>query len=529
MRGRASTGEAGRVLIESVDADPFGLVGQLFDGTYRIIRVVGGGSFGVVYEAEHQKLAKRCALKVLKLEGLRNPEVAVERFWREARTCEALKDAGAIAVHDARVEQPHGRLYFAMDLLNGVSLHTPWMSAPERRMAPVEALGCIRQVASCMAVAHEAGIVHRDLKPENIFICRDHTVKVLDFGCALIRSEPRLTAPGHVIGLPYYMPPDQLDYLRTTPDLRVDIYALGVTLYHILSGRWVYPLHHDPLVVAKHVLVAPPTDIGTVAPFLPPSVLALVRRAMARNPDDRFQTMRDLEDAIGRVLRSGEVELRVSPDASTLARTAPRRSPVRTLLERLGRASLPVAHAPASASGAGAQGQAAPPSAQNLVDNRHAPARRAPSRDAVAPSNAAHRERRPASQPPRAAERPRRSIRARVLVVAAAGASVIGTGGWLAMRHTLRSTPALPESRVAEPKEAAPSMEHPVSTHAAVAASSSPVMMAAQPHVIGGKAEAPRRRKTDRAPEALQQNSTQAKTAPATTIDDDNGLAPLPQ
>jgi serine/threonine protein kinase len=323
------------VLLDDTTSDPFRLVGTIFDGTYRIERVVGGGSFGVVYAATHQQLRRRVALKVLKLENVREPEVMIERFWREARSSAALKNAGAIEVHDARVERPGGRIYYSMDLLSGVSLQTRWMASPQRQMAPAEALGCIRQVASSMAVAHAAGIVHRDLKPENIFLCRDRSVRVLDFGCAHIKHEPRITAAGRVLGLPYYMPPEQLDFGRNTPDPRMDVYALGVTLYHILSGRFVYPAHHDPIVVVKHVLVGPPIDIGQVAPDLPVELHQVIRRAMARNPEDRFQTMAEFEAAIGKLLRSGAVPLRVGADASTLAKTLQRRSGQRTLLERL--------------------------------------------------------------------------------------------------------------------------------------------------------------------------------------------------
>src|SRR4051812_35550477 len=97
---------------EQTSRDYFKLVGKMFDGTYAIERVVGEGSFGVVYEARHAKLRKTCAVKVLKLDGAKDPHVVMERFWREARATAALKHAGAIEIHDARVEQPSGRLYY---------------------------------------------------------------------------------------------------------------------------------------------------------------------------------------------------------------------------------------------------------------------------------------------------------------------------------------------------------------------------------------------------------------------------------
>jgi serine/threonine-protein kinase len=306
--------------------DPFGLVGQLFDGRYEVARVIGSGSFGVVYEAKHTTLRKPCALKVLKLERMWQPKVVLERFWREARASSALRSSGAIEVYDASVEQPGGRFYYSMELLRGASLQARWLAAPKGRIAPADALACVRQVAASMAVAHEAGIVHRDLKPDNIFICDDRSIKVLDFGCAHIRHEPRLTGLGQIIGLAHYMPPEQLD-LRTesaartamTPDPRTDIYALGVTLYHILTGRWVYE-YEDPRLVINEVLAGPPPDVATVAPELPPSLCALVRRAIAREARDRFQTMGEFVSAIDDASRAANVLLRVGPDAMTLER-----------------------------------------------------------------------------------------------------------------------------------------------------------------------------------------------------------------
>lgn len=327
-----------------VPEDPFSLVGQVFDGNYDIIRVVGSGGLGVVYEARHKQLKQSRALKVLKVANLRDPKTAIERLWREARSCSALKDAGAVEVYEARVEEPGRRPYYVMDLLLGVSLHTQWMASPQRRMNPAEALNCLRQVARSMGAAHAAGIVHRDLKPENIFLCRDGAVKVLDFGSAHIAEEPRLTAPGALIGMPHYMPPEQLDFMRSKPDPRMDIYALGVTLYHVLSGRHVYPQHHDPVVVAKDVYLNPPRDLGDVAPDLPGDLHALVRRAIARNPEDRFATMQALEGEISRVLRSGAVPLRIGPSAATLSKT--QGGTKKTLLQRL----LPRRESPASES-----------------------------------------------------------------------------------------------------------------------------------------------------------------------------------
>jgi serine/threonine protein kinase len=312
------------LLIDDPHADVFGLVGKLFDDTYQVTRVVGAGSVGVVYEAMHTKLRARRALKILRVEGVRDPERMLERFWREARASASLRNAGAVEVYDARLARESRRPYFAMDLLDGISLHTQWSLSPGKRMPVAEALGCARQIAECMTVAHAAGIVHRDLKPENIFLARDHSVKVLDFGCALIAQEPRLTAPGMMIGLPLYQPPEQLDFVRArTPDPRMDVYALGVTLYHVLSGQYVYPLHRDPLVVARYVHEGPPRDIATVAPDLPPAVHSLVRRAIARNPEERMSSMDAVAAEISRLLKSGDVPLHVYPHSATVARTRP--------------------------------------------------------------------------------------------------------------------------------------------------------------------------------------------------------------
>jgi serine/threonine-protein kinase len=411
--------------------DPFGLVGTSFDAHYEIQRVVGEGSFGVVYAALHRELRKHRAIKVLKVEHVREPKVVIERFWREARASTELKHAGAVEVYDARIAQPGGQLYYAMELLNGVSLHTRWLSCPQQRMPPVEALGIIRQVAAHLAVAHAAGIVHRDLKPENIFLCRDHSIKLLDFGCALMKEEPRLTTPGVLLGLPHYRAPDQLDLYRRSPsDARADIYALGVTLYHLLGGKLVYSGDH-PAIVAKNIHLGPPTDIVEVAPDLPPSLHALIRRAMARNPEDRYQSMGELEEAIGKLLRGGELSMRVGVDASTLARTIER---PRTLIRRLLSHSRPVAHAERTTVGGRSAKVAAPEAAQpQRVDEVQA------------------RRARPLLQPPVAAASPvaplpikqgaQRRLSRTATVVAAATVAV-GCAGWLLHRGLSNPAPS---------------------------------------------------------------------------------------
>lgn len=286
-----------QVLGEPVDEPR---LGQVVLGRYRVVGTVGRGAQAVIYEAEHLTLKRRVAIKLLLVRSPADREIALLRFQREAEILARLSHPSIAQVFD--VDTHAGGLpVMVMELLRGETVRerlargrpVPWRSA----------FRLIAQAADGLAVAHEAGVVHRDLKPDNLFLCSDGTLKVLDFGIAtrLHRREdeprpPRLTAVNQVLGTPSYMSPEQLRHVRDL-DGRSDLYSLGCVLYNLISGRRVWPRAELP-ALARLVLTAHPIDIQRHLPTLPDPAARVVRRAMERDRDQRFQTMKQLRAAL---------------------------------------------------------------------------------------------------------------------------------------------------------------------------------------------------------------------------------------
>lgn len=278
--------------------DPLGLCGQVLAETYEVLSPIGAGGFGAVYRARHLMLNRIVALKVQRSSAeLR--EHLVERVRREAQACWQLHDAGAVEVYDCRRDPATGRMFIAMEMLVGRSLWSRWNAA--RTLPPEEAVLHVRRAARCLAVAHARGFVHRDIKPENIFLCDDGSLRVLDFGSVLMIDAARLTRPGEFLGTTCYMPDEQL--LRPTGQLdgRVDVYALGVVLYHLLTGRLLYARPQELMVVEGHVHRAPPVDILDVAPLVPRELARVVRKAVARDAEARYASMNSFIDDLDRL------------------------------------------------------------------------------------------------------------------------------------------------------------------------------------------------------------------------------------
>ena len=269
------------------------LVGTTLDGRYRIVRELGRGGMGAVYEAHHTGIDRRLAVKVLHAEVAGEPAV-LERFRREARITGALGHPNIIQVTDTG-NTPGGAPYLVMELLEGRSL-----SSVLRRSVPLglrQALDIIVPVLRALSAVHANGIVHRDLKPENIFLAEgigadgagETVVKVLDFGI----SKPvdtklegsTLTATGTVVGTPYYMSPEQVR--GKDVDHRTDLYACGVILYEMLMGRAPFDADNfGDLFVA--ILTEAPAPVRALRPELPEALEEVVHRAMARDKEERF-------------------------------------------------------------------------------------------------------------------------------------------------------------------------------------------------------------------------------------------------
>jgi Flp pilus assembly protein TadD len=254
-------------------------------GPYRLVREIGSGGMGVVYEAEDTRLRRRVAIKLLPPEHSRD-RAAKDRFLREARAASALDDPHICTVHD--VGEHDGRLYIVMTYYEGETLKERLARGP----LPVdEARRIAVQVARALARAHEAGIVHRDIKPANVMLTRRGEVKVLDFGIAKRSDDTTLTRTGSSPGTPAYMSPEQA---RGEPvDGRTDLWSLGVLLYEMLAGRRPFAGDHEPAILSA-VQSREPERLDRVRPEVPPELARTVAKALAKEPGRRQQSAAEL-------------------------------------------------------------------------------------------------------------------------------------------------------------------------------------------------------------------------------------------
>jgi len=303
-------------------------------GSYKITDIIGEGGMAVVYQAEHVLIGRRVAIKRLLPDMVRDNDL-VERFFNEARAAARIQHPGLVEVFDFG-HDVDGSAYIVMELLEGESLAK--RIARESPLAAAVALSIARQVAAAVHAAHEQGIVHRDLKPENLYLVAEHDapdgvrVKVLDFGIAkLAPSEDQRsvkTKTGVMFGTPRYMAPEQCRN-ATSVDRRADIYSLGCILYEMLVGT--PPFTHDNWaeLVASH-MHEPPQRPSQRDGRIPSDVEALVLRALAKQPDDRFPTMLDFANELEiswRANASGSMPVLFSPTAggpAVMAPTTPR-------------------------------------------------------------------------------------------------------------------------------------------------------------------------------------------------------------
>jgi serine/threonine-protein kinase len=250
---------------------------------YRIVRQIGKGGMGVVYQAEDTRLDRPVALKFLPAESFEDRDR--ERFLNEARAAARIRHPNVCPIYD--VEESDGKIFIVMAYLEGETL------ARKIARGPIELQEAIRiglQIASGLEKAHELGIVHRDVKSGNILICPDGQVSILDFGLALLPGATRLTAAGFSSGTPAYMSPEQAR--AENVDHRTDIWSLGVVLFEMATG--VLPFQGKQPVAVAHSIVydaAPP--VSSLRP-VPPALEKAIGKALEKSPGDRWQRARDL-------------------------------------------------------------------------------------------------------------------------------------------------------------------------------------------------------------------------------------------
>jgi WD40 repeat protein len=290
-------------------------------GPYRIVSRLGSGGMGEVYRASDTRLGREVAIKVLLATVASDPE-RIGRFRREARVAASLNHPNIAAIYGF---EDFGESHFlVMELVEGRSLADRLKAGP----LPIdEALGIVEQIAGGLEAAHDAGIVHRDLKPDNLFLTTAGVVKVLDFGLARVQPAAErnttasdVTGPGTVMGTVSYMAPEQAK--GHSGDARSDIFALGTVLYEMLSGR--HPFRRESSAeTLTAILRDEPPELGTLAGAIPTAVERLVRRCLAKKPEDRFQTANDLGLALEAVDRSQDREGRRAAAESVEERPYP--------------------------------------------------------------------------------------------------------------------------------------------------------------------------------------------------------------
>ena len=283
------------------DATPMGnpsVVGQTLGGKYKVLRVLGEGGMGSVYECEHVTLHRRVAIKVLNPTQARK-NASVQRFHNEAQVAGAIGHPNICEIYDIG-ETDDGSPFLVMELLHGRTLAD--RIASEGALPFDDVVEIISQVLSGLVAAHDKGIIHRDIKPENVFLSTRPGIpplaKLLDFGISKVAGadDLHLTRTGMVMGTPFYMSPEQARGDRNL-DHRVDIYATGVMMYECLTGRRPYTAaNYNALLV--QILTTSPRPPHEIRPAVPLPFEEVVRTAMHRERDKRFRTAAEMQRAL---------------------------------------------------------------------------------------------------------------------------------------------------------------------------------------------------------------------------------------
>jgi beta-lactam-binding protein with PASTA domain len=315
------------------------LLNKLFDGRYLILRKLGSGGMADVYLAEDKELGRRVALKLLD-DRHANDDQFVERFRREAQSAAGLNHPNIVSIFDRG--QAEGTYYIAMEYLDGRTLKELLV---RNGPTPVPiAIDYARQILGALAFAHRGGIVHRDIKPHNIVVRKDGRLKVTDFGIARSGAS-QMTEAGSIVGTAQYLSPEQA---RGAPvDARSDLYSLGIVLYEMLTGK-VPHTGDAPVEIAMKHLTAVPDPPSKLRPDIPHDLDAIVMRALAKDPEQRYGSAEEMDADLARVARGVAVSQKTE-EAMTQVLAGAGASTAATMITRPRTVTTPPAYRPPGA------------------------------------------------------------------------------------------------------------------------------------------------------------------------------------
>ena len=295
-------------LVIAVDLSP----GTLFAGRYEIVRSLGQGGMGMVYLARDRTLDEPIAIKVLRPDFARDPSMA-QRFKSEIKLARRVRHRNVAAIHD--FGEDSGLLFISMEFIDGVDLKQ--VLRQKGAFPPAEAYELAIQITEGLQAVHDAGVIHRDLKTPNIMVDAKGVARLMDFGIAKQHIEgAATTGTGHILGTPEYMSPEQAQGKKV--DFRTDIYAMGIVVYELFTGKVPFRGETPIATILKHIQ-EPPTLEGPAAPALPPSLIPVLKRCLAKDPGGRYESAPELAEA----LRQARTPLRKQELLSTEVLQAP--------------------------------------------------------------------------------------------------------------------------------------------------------------------------------------------------------------
>jgi len=271
--------------------DPW--IGEMLSG-YHVIKRIGEGGMGIVYLARHQSLDRLGAVKFLGAHMVNDPSY-IQRFFQEARAAATMKHPNLVDVYDAG-KVGENVYYIVMEYIEGTTLRA--LVQQRGKLLVTEVVDYIRQAAVGLGYAHRKQIIHRDVKPDNLMLTTEGVIKIGDLGLAKWsgKQDGWMTGTGAVLGTPYYISPEQIRGARDV-DARTDIYSLGGTFYHLLTGKIPYEGSSPAVIMAMH-LNDPAPDPQKARPPLDDDICRIIQKMLAKKPEDRYQSMEEVEQAL---------------------------------------------------------------------------------------------------------------------------------------------------------------------------------------------------------------------------------------